>query len=57
MRKNKINKAKAKLDSNGNGYVEFTSNNKYFQCAIECLTLLHNLLEICREIKSFCKGE
>ena len=52
-----INTVKARLDSNGYGYVEYTSTNKYFRNAVELLNVLVIVLEAIRKIKSICKGK
>lgn len=52
-----INQVKARLDCNGNGYVEYTSTNKYFRNAVELLSVLVIGLEVFLKIKSIRKGE
>ena len=52
-----INTVKARLDSNGNGYVEYTSNNKYFRNAVEFLNVLVIVLEFFRRIMLIWKGK
>lgn len=52
-----INQVKARLDCNGNGYVEYTSTNKYFRNAVELLNVLVIVLEVCRKIKLIRKGK
>lgn len=52
-----INTVKARLDCNGNGYVEYTSTNKYFRNAVELLNVLVIGLEVFLKIKSIRKGE
>ena len=52
-----INTVKARLDSNGNGNIEYTSTNKYFRNAAEILNVLVIVLEVCRKIKLIRKGK
>ena len=52
-----INTVKARLDSNGNGYVEYTSTNKYFRNAAEILNVLVFVLELIRKIMLIFKGK
>lgn len=52
-----INTVKARLDSNGNGYVEYTSTNKYFRNAAEILNVLVFVLEVIRKIMLIFKGK
>lgn len=52
-----INTVKARLDSNGYGYVEYTSNNEYVRNAIAWLTFLVIGLEVFLKIKLIRKGE
>ena len=52
-----INTVKARLDSNGNGNIEYTSTNKYFRNASEILNVLVVVLEVCRKIKLIRKGK
>ena len=52
-----INTVKARLGSNGDSYVEYTSNNKYFRNAVEFLNVLVIVLEVCRKIKLIRKGK
>ena len=52
-----INTVKARLDSNGNGNIEYTSTNKYFRNASEILNVLVVVLEVIRKIKLIFKGK
>ena len=52
-----INTVKARLDSNGNGNIEYTSTNKYFRNAAEILNVLVFVLEVIRKIKLIRKGK
>ena len=54
---NSINTVKARLGSNGDNDVEYTSNNKYFRNAVELLNVLVIVLEVCRKIKLIRKGK
>lgn len=52
-----INTVKARLDSNGNGNIEYTSTNKYFRNAAEILNVLVFVLEVIRKIMLIFKGK
>lgn len=52
-----INTVKARLGSNGDSYVEYTSNNKYFRNAVEFLNVLVIVLEFFRRIMLIWKGK
>ena len=52
-----INTVKARLDSNGNGYVEYTSNNKYVRNALAWLSFFVIVLEVFRKIMLIFKGK
>ena len=52
-----INTVKARLDSNGNGNIEYTSTNKYFRNAAEILNVLVFVLELIRKIMLIFKGK
>lgn len=52
-----INTVKARLSSNGDSYVEYTSNNKYFRNAVEWLNVLVIVLEFFRRIMLIFKGK
>lgn len=52
-----INTVKARLGSNGDSYVEYTSNNKYFRNAVEWLNVLVIVLEFFRRIMLIFKGK
>lgn len=52
-----INTVKARLGSNGDSYVEYTSNNKYFRNAVEFLNVFITVLEACQRIMLIFKGK
>lgn len=54
---NSINTVKARLGSNGDNYVEYTSNNKYFRNAVELLNVIAIVLEVIRKIMLIFKGK
>ena len=52
-----INTVKARLGSNGDNYVEYTSNNQYFRNAAELLNVIAIVLEVLRKIMLIFKGK
>ena len=52
-----INTIKARLDSNGNSYIEFTTNSKFLRYSVGILTILSSALGIYKTILPFRKGE
>lgn len=52
-----INTVKARLDSNGYGYVEYTSNNNYVRNALAWLSFFVIVLEAFRKIMLIFKGK
>ena len=54
---NSINTVKARLGSNGDNYVEYTSNNQYFRNAAELLNVIAIVLEVIRKIMLIFKGK
>ena len=52
-----INTIRARLDSNGNSYIEFTTNSKFLRYSVGILTILSSALGIYKTILPFRKGE
>lgn len=51
-----INTIKARLDSNGNSYIEFTTDSKFLRYLVEILIILSSALGIYKSLLSFRKN-